>query len=117
MAEAAAGAAIVGDGDDGGEVGDEGLGGRLGEQTGGRHAQLEATQEGGEAGSTADGDDAQARGGVDFAVLRLTGLICRLTGTSLTQGRYRGSFRVRGVAGTLSSASCFRELLRGRGVR
>ena len=62
-AQASAGAAIVGDGDDGGQVGDEGLGGRLSEQTGVWHTQLEATQEGGEAGSSTNGDDAQARGG------------------------------------------------------
>ena len=62
-AEPAAGAAIVGDGDHRGEIGDQGLGGRLGKQAGVRDTQLEATQEGGEAGSPANGDDAQARGG------------------------------------------------------
>ena len=62
-AEAAAGAAIVGDGNHRGEVGDEGrAGGRREESNSVGNAELEATQERGEACSTADGDDAQARG-------------------------------------------------------
>jgi hypothetical protein len=60
-AKAAAGAAVVGDGDYRGEVGDVGDECRLGDKAGAvRYADLEAAQKGGEAGSPADSDDAQA---------------------------------------------------------
>ena len=69
FAEAARGAAVVGDGDDGGELADEGgeiLERGVGERggAGGRGDKgLESAQEGGEAGSAADGDDSKlARG-------------------------------------------------------
>jgi hypothetical protein len=66
-AKAAAGAAIVGNGDDCGEVGDEGRARGLGEQTGGmRDAEFESAQQGGEACASANSDDAQARGGSGF---------------------------------------------------
>jgi len=62
-AKAAAGAAVVGNGDDRSEVGDVGNGGRLGDEAGAmRDADFEAAQEGGKARSSANGDDAQARG-------------------------------------------------------
>ena len=63
FAQAAGGAAVVGDGDDGGEIADEagkvvraGLGGR------GGCVALEAAEERGEAGASADGDDTEACG-------------------------------------------------------
>ncbi len=62
-AEAAAGATVVGDGDYRSEVGNDGSRDGLGEQAGGvRDAELKAAQESGEACSSADSDDAQARG-------------------------------------------------------
>ena len=62
-AEAAAGAAVVGDGDDGSEIGDEGRAGGLGEETGVGYAQLEPAEQSGEAGSSTDGDNAEASRG------------------------------------------------------
>ncbi len=70
FAETAGGAAVVGDGDDGGELADEGgemLERRVGDGGGasGRGDEgLESAEERGEAGSAADGDDSKlARGG------------------------------------------------------
>jgi len=64
FAEAAGGAAVVGDGDDGREVGDEAGKVEAGAVTGATPAgirrgdvALEAAEEGGEAGAAADGDD------------------------------------------------------------
>ena len=68
FAEAAGGAAVVGDGDDGGEVADEagsvvrrrGVAERRRASLAGcGDVALEAAQQGGEAGAAADGDDAQ----------------------------------------------------------
>jgi hypothetical protein len=70
FAEAAGGASVVGDGDDGGEVADEAKGagaagigcGRAG---GGGDVALEAAEEGREARAAADGDDAEGSAGGD----------------------------------------------------
>jgi hypothetical protein len=64
-AKPATGAAVVGDGDDCSEVSDAGSGGGLGEEVSAvRDAEFEAAQEGREASTSADSDDAQARGRV-----------------------------------------------------
>jgi hypothetical protein len=86
FAKAAGGATVVGDGDDGGEIGDEAGGKRAGLERGGAalgraerggldaaieagglaghgDVALEAAQEGGETGASADGDDAKRLGG------------------------------------------------------
>ena len=93
-AETSAGAAIVGDGDDRGEIGNERSGGELGTQGGAvRDAELEAAQQGGKACSTAKSDDAQARGRDGVRGLRGHRIEKALTRTSLNPngGRYRSA--------------------------
>ena len=58
-AQAAGGAAVVGDGDDGDEVGDGALGGGV-IVAAANAVFFEAAQEGGEAGATTEGHDAEA---------------------------------------------------------
>ena len=70
LAQASAGAAVVGDGDDGGEAGDEGRQRSRGRRSGDDVA-LESAEQGGQAGAAADGNDAESLAGmvVDCAVV------------------------------------------------